>query len=213
MRSSSLKMFFVLLLVPFVCLISCGGGGGGDGDGDGDGDSNIIIFGEWSGATEEGYPISFQVSDNQVTELEIKFGATSYTHVQSAPIDDNRSFSYTSVVPISGTFEDGGHCSGVWGDGGTWEAEPVNNSIQANVTCTAGCNQMSWGIADEVGTRTIEKQCSRTYSGNSYADNCTGTVSYEGSGNSYEFSVEYDWVNCSIDVSVEGVGTCNDSAR
>lgn len=40
MRSRSLKMFLVLLLIPFVGLISCGGGGGGGGNGNGNGESD-----------------------------------------------------------------------------------------------------------------------------------------------------------------------------
>jgi hypothetical protein len=76
--------------------------------------------------------------------------------------------------------------------------------------CTAGCSSMSWGIEGETGQVFVQSTCTRTYSGNNYTENCTGSRTYETSGKTYNFTAFFDWPNCSIRVTVDGVGTCTD---
>jgi len=87
---------------------------------------------------------------------------------------------------------------------------PTSAEDKRKVTCTAGCSSMSWGITDESGSKTISSSCIRVYSGYTYVETCTGTLTYNDSGNSYDFETIYDWPNCKITVTVEGVGKCTD---
>lgn len=101
-------------------------------------------------------------------------------------------------------------------DGGSNDGDPDLDGQRSSgsfVTCEAGCNSMSWGISDESGPREISRTCHRTYIGSSYVENCSGTVTYLDSGNTYDFQLELNWVDCEISISVDGVGTCSDSAR
>ena len=84
-----------------------------------------------------------------------------------------------------------------------------------NVTCSGGCNDMSWGISGESGEGGIEVSmtCTRDYVGSKYVETCTGTRTYTESGNTYEFTAIFDWPNCTINVEVEGVGKCNDKGN
>jgi len=80
------------------------------------------------------------------------------------------------------------------------------------VTCTAGCSTMSWGISGETGSSYYSMSCTYNYVGYSYIKTCTGTITFTNSGNSYSFSVIYDWPACRITIEVTGVGTCTHTA-
>jgi len=79
------------------------------------------------------------------------------------------------------------------------------------VVCTAGCSEMSWSIKGESGSITVDYTCNREYnSTGGYIETCTGTRTYSNSGNTYNFTAVYDWPNCSMSVTVTGVGSCSD---
>jgi hypothetical protein len=79
------------------------------------------------------------------------------------------------------------------------------------LTCTAGCSSMSWGIEGETGAMYVNTTCTRNYVGNNYIETCTGSRTYDDSGHTYNFTAVYNWIDCSISVTVDGVGTCTDS--
>lgn len=81
-----------------------------------------------------------------------------------------------------------------------------NDGIE--IECEADCYSMGWGIVGEAGTKYIHEECTRRYTSLSYVETCTGTLTYSISGNSYDYTVTYDWPKCSISVKVEGVGEC-----
>ena len=78
------------------------------------------------------------------------------------------------------------------------------------VYCTAGCNSMNWSLEGESGEIYQEASCSLNWIGNNYIETCHGSRTYTATGNTYEFSVVYDWIDCSISVTVTGVGSCTD---
>ena len=82
------------------------------------------------------------------------------------------------------------------------------------VTCSAGCSSMSFGISGESGSVYYEETCTYSYvSYPNYVETCNGTITFETSGNSYNYNVVYNWPACSITVTVEGVGTCSDQVN
>ncbi|MFC2134106.1 hypothetical protein ACFLTH_05770 [Bacteroidota bacterium] len=88
--------------------------------------------------------------------------------------------------------------------------DPTSSSA-VTLTCEAGCYSMDWNLVGESGTYTYSSNCSRTYNAfGDYTEDCTGSISFEESGNSYNFTATFDWINCAIDVTVEGVGSCSD---
>lgn len=80
------------------------------------------------------------------------------------------------------------------------------------ITCEAGCTSMSWEIVDESGPTSTTETCTLDWVGNNYIETCNGTITYTTSGNTYNFSVIYDWINCDITLTVTGLGTCTDTA-
>lgn len=106
--------------------------------------------GQWSGKTDQGLEVSFDVSDNNVINMIIGFtpcGAQHgmlQKHVGPYPVE-NKTFSFTNSVvcnpltpsdtisyTISGTFSNNLACKGTWrivgGTSGTWEAENITAS-------------------------------------------------------------------------------------
>ena len=82
---------------------------------------------------------------------------------------------------------------------------------KSKLTCEAGCSSMGWNIEGETGFRTYTQSCTRTYTATGdYVERCTGTVTYDNSGKTYNFSATYDWPACKISVTVTGVGSCTD---
>lgn len=79
------------------------------------------------------------------------------------------------------------------------------------ITCSANCSTMSWEIIGETGQRTYSHTCNLDWTGNNYIETCTGTVTYDNSGNTYNYTVIYDWIDCEIDVSVNGKASCSDA--
>jgi hypothetical protein len=81
----------------------------------------------------------------------------------------------------------------------------------SRVTCEAGCSSMSYGIKGEGGPRSSTMDCTRTYTASGkYVETCTGSVTFENSGKTYNFSEIYDWPNCKMSITVTGVGSCSD---
>jgi len=80
------------------------------------------------------------------------------------------------------------------------------------ITCKADCSSMSWEIVDETGPKSMTQTCTMDWVGNNYIETCNGTITYSTSGNSYNYSVIYDWINCDITLTVKGLGTCSDTA-
>jgi hypothetical protein len=86
-------------------------------------------------------------------------------------------------------------------------------SDTSKITCSGGCSSMSWNIEGETGARTYTADCNRTYTaGGNYVETCTGTVTYETSKKTYNFSATYDWPNCKITINVTNVGSCTNQA-
>ncbi len=79
------------------------------------------------------------------------------------------------------------------------------------ISCTAGCSSMSWSIDGESGGTYTDETCNLNWVGNNYIATCSGSITYTQSGNTYNFSVVYDWIDCDISVTVTGEGTCTDS--
>ncbi len=188
-----------------------------------------ITQGNWEGETEEGYPVHFIVSENSVTEFAITFDLSTGTNVIPAPIDENNTFVSEGLFIAGGTFENENYCRGTWGTSDSrWDAQPAldppsdsdppldsdpsSEEPASEIYCNATCDRVGWGVTGGVGPTTNQASCSRRYVGSSYIENCTGTLTYEGSGDVYPYSSEINWPNCSISVVVEGVGTCFDSA-
>ena len=93
------------------------------------------------------------------------------------------------------------------------DKNPTSSSTKNKVTCDAGCSSMSWGIKGESGSQTINASCNRTYNASGdYVESCNGSLTYSGSGKTYNYSATYDWPNCKITVTVSGYGTCTDKA-
>lgn len=91
-----------------------------------------------------------------------------------------------------------------------YSCEKDENDSTPKITCSAGCSTMSWEIIGETGQRTYDESCTLNWIGNDYIETCTGTVTYETSGNTYTYTVTYDWIDCEIEVSVNGKGSCSD---
>jgi hypothetical protein len=85
-----------------------------------------------------------------------------------------------------------------------------DDQSKQKVECSGGCTEMSWGVSGESGSVTISMSCSRTYTGSSYIETCTGTKTYSNTGHTYAFTATYDWPACKINVQVTGVGSCSD---
>ena len=79
-----------------------------------------------------------------------------------------------------------------------------------DIYCEASCSSMSWGIEGESGMRTMNSTCTRQYVGYDYIETCTGTVTYQNSGKTYNYEAVYNWPDCSITVDVKGEGKCTD---
>jgi hypothetical protein len=93
------------------------------------------------------------------------------------------------------------------------DKDPASSSSKNKVTCDAGCSSMSWGIKGESGSQTYNATCNRTYNASGeYVESCNGSLTYSGSGKTYNFSATYDWPNCKITVTVAGYGSCTDKA-
>src|SRR4030042_4682140 len=74
------------------------------------------------------------------------------------------------------------------------------------ITCEAGCSSMGWHVSGESGGTYYEATCNRTYNAyGNYSETCTGSVTYDDSGNTYNFTATFDWINCSININVTGV--------
>lgn len=88
------------------------------------------------------------------------------------------------------------------------------NFTTSRVTCSAGCEEMTWGISGESfeSIQYTNWSCTYTYVGSSYIKSCSGTLTLLASGNSYFINLTYNWPACSITVDVEGVGSCSDEA-
>jgi len=78
------------------------------------------------------------------------------------------------------------------------------------ISCSAGYSSMSWNILKESGPSNRTADCTRSYQGNKYVETCTGTVTFTTSGKSYTYKAVYDWVNSTISVTVNGLGSCSD---
>ena len=92
------------------------------------------------------------------------------------------------------------------------EKDPEEEEEEPKITCSASCSSMSWEIVDESGPSTRMDDCTRNYQGNNYIETCTGTITYTNSGNSYTYKAIYDWIDCEISVTVNGLGSCSDNA-
>jgi hypothetical protein len=78
------------------------------------------------------------------------------------------------------------------------------------VICEGGCYSMSWDIEGETGSCSYNETCTYDYTTTGdYIQTCTGTRTYSNSGNSYNYTVTYDWPDCKITVNVENVGSCS----
>lgn len=94
----------------------------------------------------------------------------------------------------------------------TWVDQ--NGSIrQYSVSCSAGCTSMNWSIVGESGYGLQEEGCQKTFIDKTYSqytEVCQGTITFDATGHSYSYSVLFDWPNCKIEVTVDGVGSCTD---
>ncbi len=102
-------------------------------------------------------------------------------------------FTVATVLSVTG-------CGGGGGSG---------SGSSSRVFCKAGCSTMSWGIEDESGGRNTEKRCTRDWVGSKYSEYCTGSVTYLNSGNIYDYTATFDWINCEIEVDVSEAGSCS----
>lgn len=83
------------------------------------------------------------------------------------------------------------------------------------VNCTAGCTEMSWEIEGETGEEGVETQqtCTRDYDNfGNYTETCVGTKKFINSGNTYSYTAVFNWIECSITVDVEDLGSCSENA-
>jgi hypothetical protein len=95
-----------------------------------------------------------------------------------------------------------------------WEGD--RECPPCEVTCSMTTNRMSWGISCESGLATISESCRRTYSYypvRCYIERCHGTIRFHNTGHSYHFTDEVDWCDNTMSVTIDGLGTCNASAR
>jgi hypothetical protein len=89
-----------------------------------------------------------------------------------------------------------------------------NPASSRTITCEAGCSSMSWHVSGESGGTYYEASCNRTYNAyGNYSETCTGTVTYDNSGDTYNFTATYNWIDCSISITVTGVGSCSDQVN
>jgi hypothetical protein len=93
-----------------------------------------------------------------------------------------------------------------YGCGGDDASGPGGKEIH----CTAGCSSTSWGVEGETGQRAEQMTCTRDWIGDNYIETCTGSVTYNATGNTYQFNAVLDWIDCDISVTVTGVGSCTD---
>lgn len=79
------------------------------------------------------------------------------------------------------------------------------------VLCDSSCNSSSFGLSCESGPLSYSESCDYRYgpSGQVVAVDCDGSLTFEQSGNSYDYSSSWNGTSCSFDVDVTGVGTCH----
>jgi hypothetical protein len=99
---------------------------------------------------------------------------------------------------------------------GTWIAT-AEYSGNPELTCKAGCVEMSWGISTESGGSSFQGSSEIEYdydasAPNNYIETSTGTRTYYDSGNSYDYTAVYDWITCSINIKVDGLGECSQTS-
>ncbi|MCF8226322.1 MAG: hypothetical protein K9J30_10640 [Bacteroidales bacterium] len=76
--------------------------------------------------------------------------------------------------------------------------------------------ETSWDIEGETGEAGMEinETCTREYDDYSnYIETCTGTRKSLNSGNSCSYTAIYNWIDCSITVDIDDVGSCSDIAE
>ena len=79
--------------------------------------------------------------------------------------------------------------------------------------CSADCSGGSFTIPCESGPVSYSESCEYSYGPNGDVTriDCDGTATYQNSGNSYDYTVVWSGASCSIEVDVEGHGTCEAS--
>jgi hypothetical protein len=79
-----------------------------------------------------------------------------------------------------------------------------------HLTCSGDCGNFTVQVSGESGATTTTSDCQLTYDnyGNLATRSCTGTRTYEKSGNTYKFSYTINYSTCKYNINVEGVGSC-----
>ena len=94
------------------------------------------------------------------------------------------------------------------------DKDDPTSSRAVTLNCEAGCSTMDWDLIGEGGAFSMTSSCTRTYNAfGNYSEDCTGSITFDESGNTYNFTATYDWIDCSVEITVEGVGTCTDQVN
>jgi hypothetical protein len=83
-----------------------------------------------------------------------------------------------------------------------------NNKKQ--ITCSGNCDDVTVQVSGESGAATTTSNCQFTYGndGNLATKTCTGTRTYEKSGNTYHYSLSINYSTCKYKITVQDVGSC-----
>jgi hypothetical protein len=79
------------------------------------------------------------------------------------------------------------------------------------LTCSGNCENLSIQVSGESGSATTTSDCHFTYDnyGNLATQTCTGSRTYEKSGNTYKYSLSINYSTCKYNITVEDVGSCS----